>query len=619
MAVEKEIKPMSKRSLFAVLFIGACVITAVAQRKLPKNTGTPPNYDYYTLNPEYDGPPKKLGWSDKVIEEKLGRGLVALAVDQGKVYLSWRFLKSDPATLGFNVYRSTAGGTPLKLNAAPIVKTTDFVDAKPPLDRENAWFVRPVLSGQEQEPSGRAALPANPPVQQYISFKVRDDIPVNSVNKIGMGDLDGDGEYDFVIKRPGGGVDPGTIRRSPDTFKIEGYKRDGTFLWRNDLGWSIELGVWYSPMIVWDFNGDGRAEVALKTGEGDPRGPNGQVLTGPEYVSVWDGQTGKTIARENWIERRKPEDWGDNYGNRMNREMIGVAYLDGKTPALLVHRGQYGLMLMDLWLLQGDKLEKAWRWSNETSGFKYQGQGAHTIHVADIDNDGFDEILNGTIAIDQDGRIIYGIGMGHADRFFVTDIIPERPGLESVYCFEDPAPKDGLSMYDARTGYYIAGAQEETNDNQVGRALVADIDPTSPGMEWWGDKFFFAASGKSLGPKAPPQDGLVWWDGDLVRELQSRGTVFKWNGPELTKGIEGQVQVWADIIGDWREEIITYQKGEVRVYTTILPATDRRPTLMQDPIYRKDVAFKAMGYDQPPMTSFYLGSKSVAKPAATKK
>jgi rhamnogalacturonan endolyase len=111
----------------------------------------------------------------------------------------------------------------------------------------------------------------------------------------------------------------------------------------------------------------------------------------------------------------------------------------------------------------------------------------------------------------------------------------------------------------------------------------------------------------------------VWWDGDLVRELQSRGTVFKWNGPELTKGIEGQVQVWADIIGDWREEIITYQKGEVRVYTTILPATDRRPTLMQDPIYRKDVAFKAMGYDQPPMTSFYLGSKSVAKPAAAKR
>ncbi len=598
---------MIRRILFIMLLSCVAASTAAAQ------TSIPPNYSDYTLNPLYKENPT-LGWAQERIEEKLGRGMVAVPISQGNVYLGWRLLKSDPESIAFNVYRSTAGGDAVKLNAKPLRKTTDFVDANPSLDHENAWWVRPVLNGQEQEASNRAVLPANPPEQQYISFKLRDDVQGRGIHKIGIGDLDGDGEYDFVIKRPGGRTDPGRVRKSTDTFKVEGYKSDGAFLWRKDLGWSIELGTWYSPMMVYDFNGDGKAEVALKTGEGDPRNENGQVLTGPEYCSVWNGETGEEIARVDWITRGNLSDWGDTSGNRASRHMMGVAYLDGKTPSLLVIRGIYGLMKVDAWYLRNKQLHKAWSWSNQTSGWKYQGQGQHNIHVADIDGDGCDEILNGSIAIDNDGRIMWSTGLGHGDRFYVADVDPDRPGLEVWYSYEDPHPQNGVSLWDARTGDLIFGTKEETIDNQIKEAFTSDIDPSIPGMECWGDKFFYSAKGKNLGSDVPPQDGLVWWDADLLREMIRGGSfrsressIVKYKGSTLTSGINGRIIMMADILGDWREELITYASGELRIYTTVIPAVDRRVCLMQDPLYRLDVALRAMGYELAPMTSYYLG------------
>lgn len=587
----------------AVCLLG---VTALAQLRTEEGS-VPPNYGFYKLNPEYTGKPQVLGWAERRLEERLGRGLVAMLMAEGKVYLGWRLLKTDPPEVAFNLYRSSAGGPPVRLNKAPLRKTTDFIDAAVPLGPENAWWVRPIVNGRELEASARVALPAGAPVRPYLSLKLRDDITNPTVDKIGIGDLDGDGEYDFVVKRPAGRVDPGRIQPSPDTFKIEGYKRDGTFLWRKDLGWAIELGIWYSPMIVYDLDGDGRAEVALKTGEGDPRQPNGQVLSGPEYVSILDGETGREIARADWIARGQPPDWGDYSGNRMNRNMMGVAYLDGNTPSLLVIRGIYGLMKIQTWFLRDGKLHKVWNWSNRTSGWKYQGQGFHSIHVADLDGDGRDEILNGSIAISPDGRILWSTGLGHGDRFYVSDIDPDRPGLEVFYTYEDPHPQNGVGLWDARTGDLIWGLKEEIQDNQIRAGFCADIDPRSPGMECWADKYFFSSKGKNLGTPVPPQEGVVWWDADLLRELYTKGTILKWNGPLLTSGIEGRVVAVADILGDWREEIITAFKGELRIYTTVIPAADRRVCLMQDPVYRHDVTLRSMGYDHVPMTSFYLG------------
>jgi rhamnogalacturonan endolyase len=603
---------MVRNIVFVMLMFYAAASVAPTQGSIP------PNYSAYTLNPLYTENPT-LGWTQQRIEEKLDRGMLAVPIGQGKIYLGWRLLKNDPENIAFNVYRLTDGARAIKLNTEPLVETTDFVDVKVPLDQANAWWVKPVLDGQEQEASCQALLPANPPEQQYKAIKLQYD--VRSIDKIGVGDLNGDGTYDFVIKQPAGRIDPGRIRPSPDTFKVEAYNgKTGEFMWQIDLGWNINMGIWFSPMIVYDLDGDNKAEVCLRTApyaatrEEAFDGGKGFVFEGPEYLSVYDGQTGEEIDKVDWIARGKLSDWGDTSGNRASRHMLGIAYLDGKTPSVLVIRGIYGLMKMDAWYLRDKKLHKAWSWSNQTSGWKYQGQGQHNIHVADIDGDGCDEILNGSIAIDNDGRIMWSTGLGHGDRFYITDVDPDRRGLEVWYSYEDPHPQNGVSLWDARTGDLIFGTREEIIDNQIKAAFTADIDQNKPGMECWGDKFFFSSKGEILDGPVPPQDGLVWWDADLLRELVREGgfwsgkaSIIKYQGPTLISGIEGRIQVTADILGDWREEIVTFASGRLRIYTTTIPAVDRRVCLMQDPLYRLDVAFRAMGYDQVPMTSYYLG------------
>lgn len=623
---------MIRRALLSVFLSYSAALITVAQNPAPQSQPStrppenndqmlrpitseevPPNLNFYALDPLYK-PGVPLGWATKRIEEKLDRGMLALATEGGKVYLSWRLLKTDPDGVAFNVYRSTAGGAAVKLNARPVQTTTDFMDANPPPDREHAWWVRAVVNGGELNDAMRATLPANPPLQQYKAIKLKEE--VRGVDRVGIGDLDGDGTYDFVVKHPSGGVDPGRSRPSPDTYKIEAYNgKTGALMWRIDLGWNINQGIWFSPMVVRDLDGDDKAEVCLRTApfaatrEQAFDGGKGFVMEGPEYLAVYDGETGREIDKVDWIERGKATDWADTTGNRSSRHMLGVAYLDGKTPSVLVVRGTYGLMKVDAWTLRNKKLEKVWRWTNERAPFKYQGQGQHSIKVGDIDGDGFDEILNGSIAIDHDGRTMWCTGMGHGDRFYLSDIDPDRAGLEIWYTIEDPHPQNGVSLWDARTGSLIFGTKEANKDNQIAGGLVGDIDPDHPGMECWGDKWFYTAKGQPIEGQVPPQNELVWWDADLLREIHSRGAISKWKGAQLGT-TEGSVQHVADILGDWREEIITYTNGELRIYSTVIPAADRRVCLMQDPLYRNDVTHRAMGYTHVPMTSFYLGVKT---------
>jgi rhamnogalacturonan endolyase len=204
---------------------------------------------------------------------------------------------------------------------------------------------------------------------------------------------------------------------------------------------------------------------------------------------------------------------------------------------------------------------------------------------------------------------VWGTGLGHGDRFYLSDIDPDHPGLEVWYTIEDPHPQNGVSLWDAKAGTLLFGSKEPNRDNQIAGGLAGDIDPAYPGMEVWGDKYFFTAKGQAIAGAIPPQNELVWWDADLLRELHARGVVSKWKGAELAQ-TEGSVQQVADIIGDWREEIVTFTSGELRVYTTSIPASDRRVTLMQDPLYRNDVTHRSMGYPHVPMTSYYLGEKA---------
>jgi hypothetical protein len=565
----------------------------------------PPNLNFYAIDPLFK-PGAALGWARTRIVETLDRGMLALAVEGGSVYLGWRLLETDPPDISFNVYRSTNGGPPVKLTGQPVAETTDFLDSSPPLDRENSWWVKAVVKGREQEDGVRATLPANPQAQPYKAIALREG--TRGADRVAIGDLNGDGTYDFVVKHPLGSIDPGRVRPSPDTFKIDAYDgRSGTFLWRIDLGWNVNLGIWFSPMVVRDLDGDNKAEVCLRTApyaatrEQAFDGGKGIVLDGPEYLAVHDGQTGKEIDKVDWIERGKATDWADTTGNRSSRHMLGVAYLDGKTPSVLVVRGTYGLMKVDAWTLRNRKLEKIWRWTNERAPFKYQGQGQHSIKTGDIDGDGFDEILNGSIAIDHDGRTMWSTGMGHGDRFYLADIDPARPGLEIWYTIEDPHPQNGVSLWDARTGDLIFGTRESNKDNQIAGGLAGDIDPALPGMEVWGDKYFFSSKGQPIAGPVPPQSELVWWDADPLREIYTQGVISKWKGATLGR-TGGSVQHVADILGDWREEIVTIAAGELRIYSTTIRAAGRRVSLMQDPLYRNDVTHRSMGYPHVPMT-----------------
>ncbi len=211
--------------------------------------------------------------------DRLDRGLVARQTEQG-VYLGWRLLNSDPDKIAFHVYRSTPDGQPQKLNDVALQQTTDFVDSST-LTESAEYTIRPVVGGVEKEPCASVTVDASRKPASCIAIKLNGN---HTVQKAGIADLNGDGKLDFVVKTPNENIDPYEQywKPSPDTYKLEAYLHDGTFLWRYDLGWAIERGIWYSPYVVYDLDGDGKAEVAVKTGEGDPRDQDGRVQTGPE-------------------------------------------------------------------------------------------------------------------------------------------------------------------------------------------------------------------------------------------------------------------------------------------------------------------------------------------------
>jgi hypothetical protein len=569
--------------------------------------------------------PKVQGFAAQRVRERLDRGLVATPAGAGRVYVSWRLLAADPAGVAFDVYRAEKGSTPLKINAAPIVRTTDFVDTSARAGAAYEYSVRTVADKQT------AAGTAKVLDAEFVSIKLD---PGVTVQKVGIGDLDGDGRYDYVIKQPQENIDPALPwwTPSPDTYKLEAYTPDGRRLWRKDLGWAIERGIWYSPYIVFDFDGDGRAEVAVKTGRGDLRGPDGRVEVGPEWVSILDGATGNELARDDWPSRQTP---GEKYNyNLSSRNQICVAYLDGRTPCLLVERGTYTtIRLVAYQFRRGRGLEKLWSWdSREEAGRgRYNSQGAHIMHAADVDGDGRDEVIIGSAVVDDNGNGLWTTGFGHPDFCFVGDIDPQHPGLEIFYGIEPAHEQNALCLVDAATGKLLWGLQEATT--HVGSdGMCADIDAAYPGSECHAvdlDKdrrrarcWLFSAGGRLLSTNPQRTMSLpIYWDADPQRELLRGREIcdFQLASPGSSAGkaklkahppqIVGRAVAIADVLGDWREELITSTPGELRIYTTPLPARDRHVCLMQDPIYRIDVAVATMGYYAAPMLSYDMASQ----------
>jgi rhamnogalacturonan endolyase len=552
--------------------------------------------------------PKVQGWAKQRVVEKLDRAMVAIPAGNGAVHVSWRLLTSDPADMAFDLYRSAENERATKINKGPISATTDYLDEGLQEGIEYTYELRKAGSPLRGEPLGVTRVVPAAEARPYISIKLDGDY---DFQKVGIGDLDGDGRLDFVIKQPNANIDPyiDYWKRSPGTYKLEAYNADGKFMWRYDLGWAIEQGIWYSPMVVYDLDGDGKAEVAAKTGEGDPRDEQGLVQTGPEYLSILDGQTGKEIARTAWPSRDRFPSY-----NYASRNQLCVAYLDGKTPCLIVERGTYNTMKAVAYQFRNGKLTELWRWEEKEEFAGYRGQGAHITIAADLDGDGRDEVILGSSVLDDNGVGLWSTGFGHPDHMYVGEIDPLRAGLEIYYGMETAQQRNGMCMVDAKTGKVIWGLQEPTK-HVHSSGLCADIDGSHVGLECYGgerdfkeQRWLFSAAGEliektDLGGLAPRS---VFWNADPQRELIRGRTITQYKGAEVG-AIEGSYIMTVDLLGDWREEIITTLKGEMRIYTTPLPAVDRRPCLLQDPIYRNYVIAAAQAYYQPPMLSTYFG------------
>ena len=596
-----------------------CTVASVAIAEDPAER----QYLTPALNPKHKDKPKVTGWAKQRIDEKINRGMLAISNKESQVYLSWRLLSGDGKETFFNVYRSVEGGEAVKLNKAPVFATTDFIDKQPAPGRKSAYWVRPVLKGTELGTSEKALLKANAGDRTYYSsIKFQGDY---RPQRIGVADLNGDGAYDFVIKQPSRGIDPaGRANTDGLTYKLEVYLNDGTFLWRRDLGPGIEPGIWYSPFVVYDFDGDGKAEVAVKTGPEDARESDGRVRKGPEWCTILNGMTGAESARADW----PPRDSRLGDYNRINRNQMGIAYLDGKTPCLLVARGTYKLMMVDAYQYHNRKLKRLWHWDGDDETPVIRSQGSHGMHSADVDNDGRDEVILGSAVLDDNGTCLYSVGLGHPDKCFVTDVAPARPGMEIFYAIE-PWHDDGkgVCLVEAKTGKIIWSIGQRTY--HVGDGMVADINPSFAGLECFAaedskggsrERYLFSADGERLGTRedVPGCRNWIFWDADLLREtFRSSGfwgggslSIVKYKGPTLTSGIGGRIMMMADILGDWREELVTVLPGELRIYTTTIPAKDRRVCLMQDPVYRAEVAHRSMGYEQSPVTGYYLGVRS---------
>ena len=538
--------------------------------------------------------------------ERLDRGLVAVRQADGAVYVGWRWLESDPKDVAFHVYRRAGGAEPQRLTAEPLGGSTNLVDAKAPADGPLAYAVAAVAGGREEKPSPEVAPYAAVDGAPCVRIKLQGDY---TFQKVAVGDLDGDGRYDYVIKQPDFNVDPyqqpGYWKKSQEPYQLEAYSHDGRFLWRHDMGWSIEEGIWYSPYVVYDLDGDGAAEVYTKAGEGDPREPAGHVKTGPEWLLKLDGRSGKVLKKIPWIPRL-PEIGDYNY---FCRNMLAVAYLDGKRPHLIVQRGTYRAIVIEAY---DPNLELVWRWNSHEEKEKYDSQGAHTLHAADVDGDGRDEIIVGSSIVDDNGKGLWTLGIGHPDTCYVGDIDPSRPGLEIFFGIEPRQKQGAVRLVEAATGKTL-WASEEPTVHVHGQGMCGDIIAEHPGQECYageakgGNQYWlFTAAGKRLGKEmiGNLNPWTLWWDADPQKELVYGGKIRDYEGPtHLDLAGTKRHCLAADVLGDWREELVVCAPGEIRIYTTTIPATTRRLCLMHDRLYRLDVAVSSMGYNAPPQHS----------------
>lgn len=577
----------------------------------------------------------------KLKMEKLGRGVTAVRESPAKVNISWRYLTQDPESQTFDIYRNGK-----KINKKPVSESTFFTDSYS--GKEAAEYeVRPSKGAI----SGKCTLAADAPIG-YIEIPL--DIPGLGVdmwgkeyfynaNDASLGDVDGDGEYEIILKwDPTNSHDNAHNGFTGPTY-LDCYKLDGTKLWRINLGENIRSGAHYTQFMVYDLDGDGCAEVVCKTADGTIDGTNkligdakadwrnmkGRIIAGPEYLTVFNGKTGEAMSTVDYEGARgQLKDWGDGYANRSERYLAAIAYLDGVHPSVVMCRGYYAKSVLAAYDWDGKELKLRWIFDSSKPGNEaYGGQGNHNLRVADVDGDGCDEIIYGQMAVDNDGTGLYSTGLYHGDAIhLLSDVNNDKYYVWG--CHENK--KDGTTLRDAGTGEVIL---RYPSNKDIGRCMAGDVDPTHEGVELWSPSSGGIRSfkGELITPQKEfinetksilPVNFCVLWDGDLLTELLDGNVISKYNwdtgGVEELKRFEGAVSnngtkanpcLQADIVGDWREEVImrTPDNKSLRIYVTDIPTDYRFHTFMEDPAYRVSVANQNVAYNQPSEPGFYFG------------
>ncbi|MBE6282108.1 MAG: rhamnogalacturonan lyase [Bacteroides sp.] len=611
----------------------------------------------------------------KMQKDSLNRGVVAVRENPESVIVSWRYLSSDPLKTSFNVYRNGE-----KIAEVPANQGTFYKDAYAGMEKA-VYEVKAVVDGKEKETvKGIYTLPENAPFG-YLNIPL--DRPAEGVTPAGdtytynandasMGDVDGDGQYEIILKWDPSNAHDNAHDGYTGNVYFDCYRLTGEKLWRIDLGHNIRAGAHYTQFMVYDLDGDGCAEVVMKTSDGtvdglgnvigditadyrekgDTLAPNpprqrpanmqkrpndakrlprkmtprnqGRILTGNEYLTVFEGLTGKAMQTIDYVPQRgRLEDWGDNRANRSDRYLAAVAYLDGIHPSVIMCRGYYTRAVLAAFDWDGTELKQRWVFDSNLPGNEaYAGQGNHNLRVGDVDGDGMDEIVYGQCAIDHDGTGLYSTGMNHGDAIHLTKFSPELEGLQVWACHENR--KDGSSFRNAGTGEVLFQIKSSID---VGRCMAADIDPTNPGLEMWSweSQGIRNIKGEVVNPN---MEGLsvnmgLWWDGDLLRELLDKNKVDKydWNegvckplqvfeGTVWNNGTKATPCLQGDMIGDWREEVLlrTEDNSALRLYVTTIPTNYRFHTFLEDPAYRISIVTQNVAYNQPTQPGFYFGA-----------
>ncbi len=597
--------------------------------------------------------------------EELNRGFVAVQSEEG-AFLSWRFLATDEETIAFNVYRDG-----VLLNAEPISDVTSY--AVTDVSESAKYTLIPVVNGVEVTAEAEEAICFG---GEYLSVPVKQyEVGDYDINDASVGDLDGDGQYEIVVRREPADMNYLTRVAYP---LIEAYELDGTHMWTINIG-PNEINPIDINFVVYDMNGDGKAEVLMRSfesttdgvgntvgdvdGDGktryDAKTDNVVVMKdrsylskGPEFLSMYDGATGAELARTDLLPERDPiESWysGGDLGKQVKRAshfVFCVAYLNGETPSLVHFRGAWATCKVAAYDIVDGQFELRFQvdCENRDSLDNLYNTGYHSIAVADVDYDGKDEIITGAAAIDDDGTVMYTVQgtkengkvvkLGHGDAFDVAMMNPDTPEYYVWACRETANLPVNIGLHSALTGA-ISFGQTKTKD--TGRSRAADIDPTSRGWEMWGSTGtpLQSVAGEVLSETCPSSMNMkMYWDGDLLAELVDHDAnkemnILKWDwekqqlntilvaeGSASNGGSKGQTCLIADVLGDWREELIvrTADNTEMRIYSTTVATEYRIPTLMQDITYREAICWQNNHYNQPANTSFYLGAETTTVP-----